>query len=143
MKSKLLVSIAGFILTLFLSGFFSPLVSPPPKNVDLIIMKIDSAWKVVHVDDHKNTKVKVKKKDTITWTIQGSDAYFQFPEKLFDPADASDSLHNDYKKFLKDGKKLKLKIGSSASEGTYEYAVFCTADGSFAEGDSPPTIVIE
>ncbi len=143
MKGKLTLSIIGFILAILLTGFFISPVSPPPKSYDLIIMKIGNVWRVVDATNHTNTKVKVKKKDTITWTIKGSDAYLQFPDKLFNPVSAADSLHNGYTKTLKDGKKLKLKVKDDAASGTYEYAVFCTADGVFAQGDSPPKIVIE
>jgi len=87
--------------------------------------------------------VKVKKKDTIIWTAEGTDVYFQFPDALFNPEGAADSLTEGYTKFLKDGKKLKLKVKDNAAPGTYEYAVFCTADGVFAKGESPPKIVIE
>jgi hypothetical protein len=143
MKSTLILSITGLILTILLTGIFTSPVSPPPKSYDLIIMKIGEVWKVVDAADHNNTKVNAKRKDTITWTIKGSDAYLQFPDKLFNPVSADDSLHNGYTKKLKDGKKLKLKVKDDAALGTYEYAVFCTADGVFAQGDSPPKIVIK
>ncbi len=87
--------------------------------------------------------MKVKKKDKITWIVEGTHSYFQFPLELFDPVDAEDSLKSGYTKFLKEGKKLKLKVNDDALEGTYEYAVFCTTDDVFEVGGSPARIIIE
>jgi hypothetical protein len=142
MKVKLTLFVIGFFLIALSAGFFEQPVSPPSKTYNLTIMKIGDVWKVVHSDDHKKTKVEAKKNETITWTVEGSNANLQFPEKLFDPVGKEDSLSSGYTKFLKNGKKLKLKVKDSAVPGTYEYAVFVTADGVFARGDSPPKIVI-
>ena len=143
MKNKLLVLISGVILSAVVTGYLVLPVKPEPKNYDLVIVKVKDEWKVVDASDHSKTGVKVKRKDTIVWVAQGTDAYMQFPDKLFDAVDPGDSLKNGYTKFLKDGKKLKLRIKDDAPAGTYEYAVFCTADGVFATGDSPPKIIIE
>ena len=143
MKGKLTVFVPIIFVSIFLLGFLKLTVQPAPKKYELVITKVDNIWKVVDATDYTKTKVIVKKKDTIVWTLKGTDAYFQFPEKLLDPVDPEDSLHNGYTKFLKDGKKLKLKISDDAPSGTYEYAVFCTADGVFAQGGSPPVIIIE
>ena len=143
MKVKLTLFVIGFFLIALSAGFFKPAVSPPSKTYNLTIMKIGNIWKVVHSDDHKKTKVEAKKNETITWTVEGSNAYLQFPEKLFNPVGKEDSLSNGYTKFLKSGKKLKLKVRDDAAPGTYEYAVFITADGVFAQGDSPPRIIIQ
>jgi len=143
MNAKVTQPVVGFILLLLLTGFFILPASNPSKDYDLAVVKIGDTWKVVDANDHAKTKVKVKKKDTIVWSINGTDAYFQFPAELFDAVSSADSLKNGYTKFVKDGKKLKLKVKDDAPAGTYEYAIFCTADGVFAEGDSPPKIVIE
>ena len=143
MNAKVTMPIVGVILILFLTGFFILPISPASKTYDLAIIKIGDNWKVVDANDHAKTKVKVKKEDTIVWSVSGTDAYFQFPLELFDAVSSADSLKNGYTKFVKDGKKLKLKVKDDAPAGTYEYAVFCTADGVFAEGDSPPKIIIE
>lgn len=143
MNARLTLSIVGLVLLVSLSGFLISSVSPPAKSHDLALVKVGDDWKVVDANDHSKTQVKVKKKDTIVWSVKGTDAYFQFPAELFNPVSSTDSLHNGYTKFVKDGKKLKLKIKDDAPAGTYEYAIFCTADGVFAKGDSPPKIVIE
>ena len=143
MKVKLTLFVIGFCLITLSAGFLSPAFSPPSQSYNLTIIKVGDVWKVVHSDNHKKTEVKVKRNDTIIWTVEGSNAYLQFPEKLFNPAGKEDSLSNGYTKFLKNGKKLKLKVKDDAAPGTYEYAVFITADGVFARGDSPPRIIIE
>lgn len=106
-------------------------------------MKVDGVWKVVDATDTSNTQIKVKKKDTIVWKIEGTDAVFQFPQQLFDPADSTDALADGYTKTVKDGHKLKLKVRSDAASGIYEYAVFCKTDGVFARGSSPPKIIVQ
>jgi hypothetical protein len=143
MRGKLTVPITSIFLIIFFAGYLILLAQPAPKKYELVIMKVDNDWKVVDATDYSKTKVKVKKKDTIVWTLKGTDASLQFPDKLFNAVDPEDSLHNGYTKFLKDGKKLKLKVRDDALSGTYEYAVFCIKDGVFARGDSPPKIVIE
>jgi hypothetical protein len=143
MKPKFVIFIVASFLSMVFLGLFLSCTSPPAKGVDLKVIKVDGVWKVVLASDYSKTTVKVKKKDTITWTVVGTDAYFQFPEKLLNPVDASDSLKNGYTRSLKDGKKLKLKIKDDAKAGTYDYSVFCTADGVFAEGGSPPRIIVE
>jgi hypothetical protein len=143
MKVKLTLSVIGFFMIALSAGFFEQPISPPSKTYNLTIMKIGDVWKVVYSDNHQKTEVKVKRNETITWTIEGSNAYLQFPKKLFNPVGKEDSLSNGYTKFLKNGKKLKLKVKDNAVPGTYEYAVFITADGVFARGDSPPRIIIQ
>ncbi len=143
MKTKLGILLSGSFLLMVLLGLYLVPASPPAKQYDLKVVKVDSEWKVVDASDYTKSKVKVKKKDTIIWTAEGTDTYFQFPNKLFNPVGGEDSLYDGYTKFLKAGKKLKLKIKDDAPAGIYEYAVFCTADGKFAEGESPPKIVIE
>ena len=142
MRSKLILFLSGIFLFLFFTGFLILSIQSAPKKYEMVIMKVDNVWKVVDATDYTKTKVKARKKDTIIWTVKGTDAYLQLPDNLFSPVDADDSLHNGYTKFLKNGKKLKLKVKDSALSGTYEYAVFCTADNQFATGDSPPKIVI-
>lgn len=136
-----------FLLIIFASLFFAGFVfmsfQDAPKKYNLVIVKVKNDWKVADETDYTKTRVSVKKKEIIIWTAKGTDAYLQFPGKLFNAVDAEDSLKNGYTKFLKDGKKLKLKVKDDALAGTYEYAVFCTKDGAYATGDSPPRIVIQ
>lgn len=143
MKRGLIISVLSIILMMLSVGFVVVPDSPPAKKYELKVIKVDGEWKVVDATDYSKSKVKVKKKDTIIWTVAGSDAYFQFPANLFNPVNEADSLVEGYTKFVRDGKKLKLKVKDDAPAGTYEYAVFCTADGVFAKGESPPKIVIE
>jgi hypothetical protein len=143
MNGKLTVLVISIFLSAFIAGFILFPVPPDPKKYNLVITKVNNVWKVVDETDYTKTKIKVKKKETIIWKANGTDAYLQFPDKLFSAVDAEDSLNNGYTKLLKDGKRLKLKVKDDVLSGTYEYAVFCTADGVFASGDSPPRIVIE
>ena len=141
MRTKLAILLTGSFLLMIMLGTYIVPISPPADKYDLIVMKIYDEWRVVDASDHTKSKVKVKKGDRIVWTAEGTNAYFQFPAPLFECAE--DSLDNGYTAFVKDGKKLNCKVKDDAQSGIYEYAVFCTAGGVFAKGDSPPKIVIE
>jgi hypothetical protein len=143
MRNKLAILISGLFLFMLLMGLYILPSSQAPKVRELEVVKVDDVWKVVDATDYTKTEVRVKKKDTIVWNLNGTDASFQFPIGLFNPVSNEDDLQNGYTKFVKDGKKLKLKIKDDALTGTFEYAVFCIADGVFATGDSPPKIIIE
>lgn len=143
MRNKLLILLTGSFLLMLLLGMYVVAPSPPAKEYELKIVKVDGVWKVVDASDYSKSKVKVKRKDTIVWTADGTDAYFQFSTRIFNPVGEADSLVDGYTKFLKDGKKLKLKVKDDAPIGIEIYAVFCTAGQVFAKGESPPTIVVE
>ena len=104
-----------------------------PKDHQVTIKKIDGEWKVILTQDYKK-KVKAKKKDKITWKVEGTDVFFQFMDK---------KLFGVPKTHGKKGEKVTLTISDSVSVGTYKYAVFCLQDSTFATGNSPPEIIIE
>lgn len=142
MREKLFFTAVGLAITLFF-GFFLVLKPPASTVYELKVIKLEGVWRVVDATDYSNRKIKVKKKDSIVWTVEGTNAYFQFPTSIFNPDGVSDSLKNGSTKFIADGKKLKLKIKDDAPLGPQVYAVFCSADGVFAQGESPPQIIIE
>jgi hypothetical protein len=143
MRNKLFVLIAGIAAITLFFGFLLAPAPPAPKTYELKVVKVEGVWRVVDASDYAKRKIKVKKKDTIVWTAVGTNAYFQFPTSVFNPKGISDSLKNGSTKFIADGKKLKLKIRDDAPLGIQVYAVFCSKDGVFAQGESPPRIVIE
>jgi len=136
MNSKLKVPAIGIILVLMLSGFGVTQSPPEQKTHTLEIIKINNVWKVVNTADSSYV-VKVKLNDKIEWTTVGTNALFEFHNDLFD------STAVNYSKYIKDGKKLNLKIKSNAKKGTYIYSVFCTPDSVYAIGGSPPKIIVE
>ena len=143
MRNKLFVLITGIAaLTLFFGFLFAP-AQPNPKVYELKVVKVEGVWSVVDATDHSKRKIKVKKKDTIVWNVEGTNAHFQFSTSVFNPVGVSDSLRNGSTKFIRDGKKLKLKVRHDAPVGPQVYAVFCSEDGVHAQGESPPRIVIE
>ncbi len=143
MRNKLFVLIAGIAAITLFFGFLLAPAPPDPKVYDLKVVKVEGVWRVVDASDYSKKKIKVKKKDTIVWTVEGTSAHFQFSTSVFNPKGVSDSLRNGSTKFIADGKKLKLKVRDDAPIGPQVYAVFCSADGVFAQGESPPKIVIE
>ena len=143
MRNKFTILAAGLIITLAVMGFYFLQGSPPPKVVEMKVMKVGGIWKVINTTDPASKEAKVKKKDTLVWTVVGTDANFLLPGKLFDAASSEDSIQPGKVKFVKEGKKLKQKVKAGAAVGTYEYSVFCIKDSVYAIGGSPPRIIIE
>lgn len=145
MKNKKAIFLATISLLLFYAGYLvstPSMESPLPSKYDLTIKKIGNKWKVV--DSNNKTKVRVKGGDKITWTAVGSDVSFQFPSTKYLINETNNKgLPNGYQKPLKNGKKFKLKIREDAKRDTIVYAVFVVKDGVFAEGGSPPRIIID
>ena len=99
---------------------------------NLSIEKIKNKWKVVDVTGKKETKA--KRGDWVKWTPNGSNAYFQFIDR---------KLFGQWTRLVRDGQSLSLKVADNAKTGPNSYAVFCITDKKYAEGDSPPRIIIE
>ncbi len=143
MRNKLFVLIAGIAAITLFFGFLLAPAPPPAKIYELKVVKVEGVWRVVDASDYSKKKIKVKKNDTIVWTVEGTNAYFQFSTSVLNPKSVSDSLKNGSTKYIADGKKLKLKVRDDAPIGGQVYAVFCSTDGVFAQGESPPRIIIE
>lgn len=108
------------------------------------VKKIDAAWYVVN-EQNKPLPIQANRSDNLEWTAEGSDMIFQFPEKLsvfFTKEDGS-SAGDSYVVRVKSGKKLKLKVKGDAPLGTYVYSVFVVSDETYAEGSSPPVMIIK
>lgn len=115
----------------------------PPKTIDLKIEKVDGVWKVINMTDSSGIAPVVGRNDKISWAAEGTDVYIQFPDTMFNPVGPPDSLKHGYIKHQLKGKKLQLKVKQNVKAGTYIYAVFCTADSTFAQEKSPPKIIVE
>ena len=80
MSAKLKMFSVVSVLLLLLCGFYSSSVHTAASNTTtLLVMKMDGVWRVVDATDTSNIQIKVKKKDTIVWEVEGTDAVFQFP----------------------------------------------------------------
>jgi len=96
--------------------------------------KSNNKWKVHDREDKAKTNVRAKTGEQITWEATDSDIYFQFPDA---------SVFGEHTMMVEKGRKLTLTVGPNATSGEHHYAAFCYDDKIFAEGDSPPKIVIE
>ncbi len=104
------------------------------KEHNVSFNKLDKKWKVHDPADRKKTKVHAKKGEQITWEAGKSDIYFQFPDV---------SLFGEHTMMLEKGQKMSLKVNPNANAGKHSYAAFCLDDKCFAEGNSPPEIIVE
>lgn len=77
--------------------------------------------------------IQVAQGDTISWSDPGSDLYFQFMDS---------TLVGGYTYVLKKGDPPLTLTVKTAKTGTYQYAIFRSADNSFVVGNSPPVIII-
>jgi len=104
------------------------------KEHNVSFNKLAKKWKVHDPADNRKTKVHAKKGEQITWVAGTSDIYFQFPDA---------SLFGEYTLMLEKGQKMSLKVRQNAKSGIHSYAAVCLDDKCFAEGDSPPEIIVE
>lgn len=115
-----------------------------PKKIKYSVKLIDTTWFVV--DETNNPKpIEADKNDDIEWTAEGSDMTFQFPvamSTLFTNEDGS-AVGDAYVIQVASGKKLKLKVKGDAPSGRYVYSVYVKAGDTFAEGSTPPVMIIK
>jgi hypothetical protein len=113
------------------------------KKIKYSVKKIDTKWYVVD-EQNKAIPIEANRNDDIEWTAEGSDMVFQFPQELsvyFTKEDGS-TAGDGYYIEVKDGDKLKLKVKNDAPLGRYVYSVLVKKDDTFAEGSSPPILII-
>jgi hypothetical protein len=113
------------------------------KIVKYSVKKIDAKWYVVN-EQNRPLPIEANRNDNIEWTAEGSDMVFQFPQELsvyFTKEDGS-SVGEGYYIEVKDGDKLKLKVKNEAPLGRYVYSVLVKKDDTYAEGSSPPILII-
>lgn len=103
-----------------------------PKDVNLSVKMVGNVWKVV-IAGTTQTEVRVVQGQKVIFNAEGSDVYIQFD---------NDQLFGGHTKTIKNGKKLTLGVGKVA-KGVYTYSAFCSGPGVFAEGGSPPKIIVD
>lgn len=91
-------------------------------------------WRPGHKHDPSNIELRTRKGESIVWEADDSDIYFQFHDI---------NLFGAHTMVLKKGEKLVLKVGENAPKGNHVYAAFCLKDREYAEGNSPPIIIVE
>jgi len=113
------------------------------KKVKYSVKKIDGTWLVVN-EQNRPIALEAKRKDDIEWSADGSDLVFQFPQKLsvYFTKENGTPVDGGYNITVKNGKKLKLKVKDDAPLGRYVYSVLVKKDGVFAEGSSPPIMIL-
>ncbi|MDZ7292004.1 MAG: hypothetical protein ONB44_19560 [candidate division KSB1 bacterium] len=120
-------SIALMISVIFYLVAPEELFTGAPQGVaskhKAVIKKAGKKWKI--------DKITAKKGDDVIWSASDSDLYFQFMDS---------TLFGEYTYTLKKTDTLVLKV--KGASGIYKYAIFRTADSTYVEGNSPPTIII-
>ena len=103
-----------------------------------IIRDEEGRWLIV---DRENNPVtpKLVPGDTVIWQIEGSDAFFQFPtQQLFEQLQKEETWTQE----LRDGGELVLKVAKDVPPDEYVYAAFSNRTERYAEGASPPKLLI-
>lgn len=114
------------------------------KKIQYSVKIVDGTWKVVN-EQNRPVPIEADKNDDIEWSAEGSDLVFQFPQELsvFFTNEDGTSVGGGYNITVADGKKLKLKVKSNAPVGRHVYSILVKKDGTFAEGSSPPIMIIK
>jgi len=114
------------------------------KKIKYTVKQVEDTWFVVNDDNGRPVAIDAKRKDNIEWTAEGSDMVFQFPVELSElfTKENGEPVDDDYIIRVQDGKKLKLKVKNNAPKGEYIYSVYVTASETYAEGSSPPVMII-
>ncbi len=138
MKIKSILIFFAVCATLLFGGFLTDELKAQnpnqPTEHNLVVTKINDEWRVVVRDDRGRSTIIVNRGDRIRWTIEGSDASFQFEDE---------SLFGGNTRTVRSGNPLVLAIGNNARIGSHTYAVFIHADNVFARGESPPRIFVQ
>lgn len=132
LRSILLPSIILLFSSLAVAQDETPVAQDPPKDVELSIIKVGNVWKVV-LAGTTETEVRVVEGQKVIFHAVGSDVYLQFD---------NDKLFGGHTRVIKSGKKLTLGVGQ-VEKGVYVYAAFCAGPGVFAQGGSPPKIIVD
>ena len=108
---------------------------PSPAKHHVHVKKVNANWKVVPLTGSDST-LRVHPGDDITLTAIDSDLYLQFP-------DANIFKKNEYKHVILKGTAKTVTLKDDAELGRYVYAAFCMASKDYADGNSPPVMIIE
>ena len=103
--------------------------APRPHHVS--IARVHNIWKAVRRGTD-STEVRVDVADTVYFHAEGSDVYFQFDNK---------NLFGVENQMVKSGHWIFLVV-KPVQPGPYTYSAFCEAQKVFAQGDSPPKIIV-
>lgn len=134
----------GVWIFLFVFGLATVAASTNYAKIKYTVKQVDETWFVVNDANNKPEALKAKRKDDVEWTADGSDMVFQFPyelSKLF-TKENGDPVGNGYVIKVKAGDKLKLKVKNDAPVGEFVYSVYVVASETYAEGSSPPVMII-
>jgi hypothetical protein len=105
-----------------------------PTEHNLVVTKVNDEWRVIVRDNHERSTIIVNRGDRIRWTVEESDASFQFEDE---------SLFGGNTRTVRSGNPLVLAVGNNARIGSHTYAVFVHSDHVFARGESPPRIFVQ
>ena len=136
-----------------------PTPDPPrdPANGETYALKIgigeDNKWKVVNPDGSAGP-LYVRKGDRIVWSIEGTDAFFQFPRSdhfFVDKRSSKGGVQKDpwLYEIGPEGGQISVVIAERACPGAHAYSIFCNVSKKsnvpvtgYAEGGSPPEFII-
>ncbi len=107
------------------------------------VKKMGDKWKVVD-ERNRPQPIRAKAKDDIEWRAEGSDMVFQFPAELGPYMQVQEGEYDgdNFVATVKDKKKIRFRVKDNAPVGEYTYSVYVKKGDTYAEGSSPPVIII-
>ena len=142
-KRILSYSVAAVLMLVAVGAVHSNDAIDDMAKIKYSVKKMGDKWKVVN-EQNQPRPIQAKSKDDIEWTAEGSEMVFQFPAELGPYLTKVEGEYDEenFTATVPAGKKLKLKVKNSTPDGQYTYSVYVKAGGTYAEGSSPPVIII-
>jgi len=133
----LYIFIAGLLAFLNYSCTNEPGTSVEVQNSEtheLECVLVDDVWRIVDREDPENREIVVSRGDTVVWYAPAErDIYFQF---------MTEELTGTFTQEVLSGEYLRSTVGEQAEAGEHPYAVFVHEAREYAQGQSPPVMII-
>lgn len=105
----------------------------PERHELACVLGDDDVWRIVERETER-IQINVARGDTVVWHApEDRDIYFQF---------MTEDLTGVYTEEVRQGESLTLVIGDNAETGENRYAVFVYEAREYAQGESPPMMIV-
>lgn len=115
------------------------------RNINVKIEETrDGTWRVRDINGNNQGRMKVNRKDKISWHALGSDMVFTFSENVDDYFDFEDGMFEDgQSQRIERSKRLRVTLKDNAPKDTLVYEVYVAEADTYVVGNSPPVLIIQ